>query len=78
MPKELRIVVVVGHSAAEDTHDDYGDIQNDYSVRDKQAAIEALQFDRVIDYARLAMKAPNADDLSVALSSHSRNRQGNR
>lgn len=73
--KELRMVVV-GHSAAEDTHDDYGDIQNDYSVRDKQAAIESLQFDRIIDYAQLAMKAPSVDDLALALSRHARNRQG--
>ena len=55
--KELRMVVV-GHSASEDTHDDYGDIQNDYSVHDKLSAIAALDFDDVIEYSELAARAP--------------------
>jgi hypothetical protein len=42
--RELRMVVV-GHSAAEDTHDSYGDIKNDFSIADRKRAIEALKFD---------------------------------
>lgn len=64
--KELRMVVV-GHSAAEDTHDDYGDIQNDYSVHDKLEAIAALNFDSVIDYSALAARAPKIDFLTRSL-----------
>jgi integrase len=66
VPKELRMVVV-GHSAAEDTHDDYGDIQNDYSVRDKLDAIAALSFDGIIDYAALAARAPTLEALALSL-----------
>jgi integrase len=72
--KELRMVVV-GHSAAEDTHDDYGDIQNDYSVRDKLAAIASLNFDGVIDYAALAARAPTMEALTCSLGRQSKHRR---
>lgn len=65
--KELRMVVV-GHSAAEDTHDDYGDIQNDYSVHDKLAAIAALDFDAVVDYAALRARTPTLAALEHSLT----------
>lgn len=69
--KELRMVVV-GHSAAEDTHDDYGDIQNDYSVHDKLAAITALDFDGVIDYPALKTRAPTLAALEHSLTARSK------
>ncbi|MDQ9171920.1 site-specific integrase [Oxalobacteraceae bacterium R-40] len=65
--KELR-KVVIGHSLLEETHDDYGDIVNDYSARDKQEAIEALRFDDIIDYAALKTKVPSLADLNRALA----------
>ncbi|WP_343732087.1 site-specific integrase [Duganella sp.] len=71
VPKELRMVVV-GHSASEDTHDDYGDIQNDYSVHDKLAAVAALDFDGVIDYAALAQRAPTLAALERSLAARSK------
>lgn len=71
--KELRMVVV-GHSASEDTHDDYGDIQNDYSVQDKRDAIAALNFDGVIDYATLAARAPTLKALTGSLGRQSKHR----
>ena len=46
--KELR-KVVVGHSAAEDTHDGYGDIKNDFSIADRKRAINALKFENALD-----------------------------
>jgi integrase len=39
--KELRMVVV-GPSPAEDTHDGYGDIKNDFSIVDRKRAVDAL------------------------------------
>jgi integrase len=69
--KELRMVVV-GHSAAEDTHDDYGDIQNDYSVHDKLTAITALDFEGVIDYTALAARAPTLTTLEQSLAAKSK------
>lgn len=69
--KELRMVVV-GHGAAEDTHDDYGDIQNDYSVHDKLDAIAALDFHRVIDYAALMTRVPTLAALEYSLTARSK------
>lgn len=73
VPKELRMVVV-GHSASEDTHDDYGDIQNDYGVHDKRGAIAVLDFDGVIDYAALAARAPTLKALTGSLGRQSKHR----
>jgi integrase len=67
VPKELR-KVVVGHSALEDTHDGYGDIQNDYSINDKRDAIEALNFNEIIRYTMLKSKAPTLAKLEPALA----------
>lgn len=64
--KELRMVVV-GHSAAEDTHDGYGDIKNDFSIADRKRAIEALKFDQVLCYEDLKKIAPTLADLKRAL-----------
>lgn len=61
-------MVVVGHSASEDTHDDYGDIQNDYSVHDKLSAIAALDFDDVIEYSELAARAPTLAALERSMT----------
>lgn len=72
--RELRMVVV-GHCATEDTHDDYGDIQNDYSVRDKLEAIAALNFDAVIDYAALAARVPTIEFLTRSLIRQAKQRE---
>jgi integrase len=50
--KELRMVVV-GHSAIEDTHDGYGDIKNDFNLADRKRAIHTLNFSGILDYADL-------------------------
>jgi len=60
--KEIRMVVV-GHSAAEDTHDGYGDRLNDFSIADRKLAIDALQFDRIIDYGGLKERRPTLEDI---------------
>lgn len=67
VPKELRMVVV-GHSALEDTHDGYGDINNDHSIISKHDAIEALNFDSALDYVALRTAAPTVHDLKRALA----------
>jgi integrase len=64
--KELRMVVV-GHSAAEDTHDGYGDIKNDFSIADRKRAVDALNFDNVLDYDRLKLLRPTQADLYKAM-----------
>lgn len=55
--KELRMVVV-GHLAAEDIHDSYGDIKNDFSIADRKRAIDALDFHNVLDYNDLGKLRP--------------------
>jgi integrase len=65
--KELRMVVV-GHSAAEDTHDGYGDIKNDFSIADRKRAIDALRFDGVLDYDGLKKSRPAQADLRKAVT----------
>lgn len=67
VPKELR-KVVIGHSLLEDTHDGYGDMQNDNAVKDRYDAIAALNFDGVIDYNQLAAHAPDLATLNHSLS----------
>jgi integrase len=71
--KELRMVVV-GHSAAEDTHDGYGDIKNDFSIADRKRAIDALRFESVLDYSALKELRPTLLTLHTALMrTHARN-----
>jgi integrase len=65
--KELRMVVV-GHSPAEDTHDGYGDIKNDFNIGDRKRAVDALNFDQVLDYIALSELRPGKSDLNVALA----------
>jgi integrase len=65
--KELRMVVV-GHSAAEDTHDSYGDIKNDFNVRDRKNAIDALRFGTVLNYSSLKEQQPSLRQLQVAIA----------
>ncbi|MRV74059.1 hypothetical protein GJ700_20325 [Duganella sp. FT92W] len=65
-------MVVVGHSATEDTHDDYGDIQNDYSVHNKLAPIATLDFNGVIDYVSLMTRAPTLAALEHSLTARSK------
>lgn len=73
--KELR-KIVVGHSAAEDTHDTYGDIKNDFSIADRKKAIDALDFKNALDYDGLKKLRPTVFDLSTALArTHERTRQ---
>jgi integrase len=60
--KELRMVVV-GHSAAEDTHDGYGDMKNDFIIADRKRAIDALNFDETINYDKLKRTRPTATTL---------------
>lgn len=64
--KELRMIVV-GHSPADDTHDGYGDIKNDFSIADRKRAIDALQFDNVLSYDGLKMQRPTLADLRAAV-----------
>ena len=60
--REVRMVVV-GHSAAEDTHDNYGDIKNDFSINDRKRAIQAMDFSGVLDYVRLKNIQPTVAEL---------------
>jgi hypothetical protein len=79
MEERLRLTAYEGvahgrcrpNSAAEDTHDDYGDIHNDYSVHDKLAAIAALDFSGVIDYPALRSRAPTLEALEHSLTARS-------
>jgi len=64
--KELRMVVV-GHSAADDTHDGYGDIKNDFSIADRKHAVDALKFESVLDYSALKGLRPTLLTLHTAL-----------
>ncbi|MFC5549524.1 DUF6538 domain-containing protein [Massilia aerilata] len=70
--KELRMIVV-GHSPADDVHDGYGDIKNDFSIVDRKAAIDALKFDNVLDYDRLRLLHPTLAELRQAVT-RARNR----
>lgn len=71
--KELRMVVV-GHSAAEDTHDGYGDIKNDFRVIDRKYAIDALKFEGSLDYVALRELRPTLHTLHDSLArNHLRN-----
>ena len=69
--KELRMVVAA-HLVLEDAHDGYGDINSDYSVLDKQGAINTRNFDGVIDCLALKPRAPTLADLSRALARNAR------
>ena len=60
--KELRMVVV-GHSATEDTHDGYGDIKNDFGLTDRKRAIQALDFNGILDYEALFTLRPSLNEL---------------
>jgi len=72
--KELRMIVV-GHSATEDTHDNYGDIKNDFSIIDRKRAIDALRFDNIINYESLKKSSPTlADTLAGFQRTQSRER----
>lgn len=66
IPKELRMVVV-GHSAVEDTHDGYGDIKNDFNISDRKRAIDALKFENVLNYDSMKKLRPALIDLQVAI-----------
>jgi integrase len=65
--KELSMVVV-GHTPADDVHDSYGDIKNDFSIADRKRAIDALKFDNVLDYDTLTTLRPTLADLSKAVA----------
>jgi integrase len=64
--KELRMVVV-GHSAAEDTHDGYGDVKNDFSIADRKRAIDALNFLGALNYIELEALRPTLGTLRDAI-----------
>jgi integrase len=64
--KELRMIVV-GHSPADDTHDAYGDIKNDFSIADRKRAISTLNFDNVLDYEGLKKLRPGLAELRKAI-----------
>jgi integrase len=66
IPKELR-KLVVGHSAVDDTHDGYGDVESDYSIQRRLDAIKELNFDGVIDYDRLRQRIPTLELLSKGM-----------
>jgi hypothetical protein len=61
-------MIVVGHSPADDTHDGYGDIKNDFSIADRKRAIEALRFDTVLDYDGLKKLRPALAELRQAVT----------
>jgi integrase len=65
--KDIRMVVV-GHSASEDTHDDYGDIHGDITLTDRQNAIEALDFSDALDFSLLKQRAPTIQQLNAVVS----------
>ena len=64
VPKDIRLVVL-GHSAAEDTHDNYGDIRGDISILDRKNCIEALDFSESLDFALLKRNALSVEDLKA-------------
>lgn len=68
--KELR-KAVVGHSLLEDTHDGYGDINNDHSVGSKYEAVEALNFILCLAYDALRQIAPTAGHIKAAIRRNS-------
>jgi integrase len=65
--KELSMVVV-GHTPADDVHDSYGDIKNDFKIADRKRAIDALRFDNVLDYDGLKKLRPTLARLREAVS----------
>lgn len=65
--------VLVGHSHAEDVHDNYGDIQNDFSVADRKLAIEALRFTEILDYQGLKARRPTSTDIRNGIPASSVN-----
>lgn len=67
IPKDIRMVVV-GHSAAEDTHDEYGDIHGDITLQHKKDAIESINFNHVLDFAALKNNAPTASEIFECIS----------
>ncbi len=71
IPRELR-KLVVGHSAVEDTHDGYGEVERDYSIERRLDAINALQFDGAIDYDRLKQRSPTLAMLNKGLDTKMR------
>ena len=64
--KELSMVVV-GHTPADDVHDGYGDIKNDFSIADRKRAIDTLNFHNVLSYDGLKMQRPTLADLRIAV-----------
>lgn len=63
--KDLR-KSVIGHTEIEDAHDEYGDLDSDFSIVQKQRAIECLVF-RGIDFDVLRGKVPKLIDLERGL-----------
>jgi len=64
--KELSMVVV-GHTPADDVHDSYGDIKNDFGIADRKRAVAALQFESVLDYENLKKLRPTPKNLREAV-----------
>ena len=56
IPKHIRMIVV-GHSATQDTNDEYGNIYTDVSTTARQAAIESLDFSESLDFGALKLRA---------------------
>jgi integrase len=65
--KELSMVVV-GHSPADDVHDSYGDIKNDFKIADRKRAIDVLNFNNVLDYNGLKKLRPGLTELRKAIT----------
>jgi integrase len=61
-------MVVVGHSPSEDVHDGYGDIKNDFSIADRQRAIQSLNFHNTLDYLALRQMRPSLPQLQRAVT----------
>jgi hypothetical protein len=66
-------MVVVGHSGTKDAHDEYGDIQGDVSLVDRQNAIEALDFSDALDFELLKQRAPTIQQLNAVVIQKSKN-----
>ncbi|SDC80310.1 hypothetical protein SAMN05428966_102370 [Massilia sp. PDC64] len=49
IPKELRMIVV-GHTPTDDVHDPYCNSKNDLSIADRKHAVNAFNFNNVLNY----------------------------
>lgn len=72
--RELRKVICghAGDGEKHETHDDYIHLEGMFSIVDRKKAIDALDFQRVLDYPALKARAPSLVDLNRALVRNSK------